>query len=113
MAMFLFTYRVPRTPLSEVLAALDQPARDARMAAWNAWFERLGDRLLERGNPVNDARTLGACTPDTRLGGYSLVTADSLEGAVALAEGCPGLEWGGGVEVGEFIELNQPQEVRR
>lgn len=113
MATFFFTYRVPRTPLSEVLAALDQPARAARMAAWNAWFERLGDSLLERGNPVNDARTLGTCTPDTRLGGYSLLTADSLEAAVALAEGCPGLEWGGGVEVGEFIELDQPQEVRR
>jgi hypothetical protein len=58
MATFLFSHRVPRTPLSQVLAELDAPAREVRMAAWNAWFERLGDRLVQRGNPVNDTRTL-------------------------------------------------------
>ncbi len=112
MATFLFSYRVPRTPLAQVLAALDEPAREARMAAWNAWFEQLGDRLVQRGNPVNDAQTLGTCTADTRIGGYSLVSADNLDAAVALAKGCPGLEWGGGVEVGEFIEIGQPQRTQ-
>jgi hypothetical protein len=105
MATFLFTYRVPRKPLSEVLAELDEPARAARMAAWNRWFDSIGASVVERGNPVNDARTVGAGVADTRIGGYSLVTAADFDAAVALAKGCPGVAWGGGVEVGEFIEL--------
>jgi YCII-related domain len=112
MATFLFSYRVPRTPLAQVLAELDESNRAARMAAWNAWFERLGDNLVQRGDPVNDARTLGTCTEATRIGGYSVVAADDLDAAVELARGCPGLEWGGGVEVGEFIELGEPERLR-
>jgi hypothetical protein len=105
MATFLFTYRVPRKPLSETLAELDEAGRTARMAAWNAWFERMGESVVERGNPVNDARTVGTGAAETRIGGYSLVSAADMDAALALAQGCPGLEWGGGVEVGEFIEL--------
>lgn len=105
MATFLFTYRVPRKPLSETLAELDEAGRSARIAAWNAWFEQMGDAVVERGNPVNDARTIGASGGETRVGGYSVVRAADFDAAVALAQGCPGLEWGGGVEIGEFIEL--------
>jgi hypothetical protein len=76
------------------------------MPAWNAWFERLSANLVDRGNPVFERRTLGNCGTDTELGGYTLVTADNLEAAVALAEGCPHLANGGGVEVGELTILN-------
>jgi hypothetical protein len=76
------------------------------MAAWNAWFERLGASLVDRGNPVFERRPLGNCGPDTVLGGYTLVSADDLEAAVALAQGCPALASGGGVEVGTLTPLN-------
>jgi hypothetical protein len=76
------------------------------MTAWNAWFERLGASLADRGNPVFSRASLGNCGTDTVLGGYTLVTADGLEAAVALAKGCPALEYGGGAEVGELTELN-------
>jgi hypothetical protein len=39
------------------------------------------------------------------LGGYSLITAADLEAAVILGKGCPFLENGGGVEVGELTLL--------
>lgn len=104
MATFLFTYRVPRKPLTEVLAGMDESARADRMAAWNDWFGGMGASVLDQGQPVNDTRTVGT-TADTRVGGYSLMTAADFDAAMALAQGCPGVEWGGGVEVGEFIEL--------
>jgi hypothetical protein len=75
-------------------------------AAWNAWFERLGGSLVDRGNPVFKRSTLGNCSADTVLGGYTLITADNLEAAVALAQACPILASGGGVEVGELTLLN-------
>jgi hypothetical protein len=105
MPTFLFSYRVPNIPLQERLAEMDASARAEAIARWNSWMESLGASLLDRGNRVADARKLGKCDGDTRSGGYSLVTAEDLEAAVALAKGCPGLEMGGGVEVGLVAAL--------
>ena len=41
----------------------------------------------------------------TELGGYSIVSADDLSAAVAIARSCPALSAGGGVEVGELTRL--------
>lgn len=76
------------------------------MAAWNTWFDQLGDNLRDRGNPAFRRSTLGDCGPNTSLGGYSLIAADDLDQAVALAKGCPALQKAGGVEVGELTPLN-------
>jgi hypothetical protein len=108
MATYLFTYRVAKTPLREVLAELDETARAERLSAWNDWFESMEASVIERGQPVADAHDIGNCGSDTRIGGYSLVTADNLEEALRKAKGCPGLAWGGGVEVGELTELPVP-----
>jgi len=96
MSTFLFTYRSPQN---------NAPPSPEAMAAWGSWLESMGPRLVDRGNPVSDRQTLGNCE-DTRLGGYSLVNAESLEAAVALAKGCPGLENGGGVEVGALTDMS-------
>ena len=96
MPRFVFSYR----PSKEY-----RPSEDA-MAAWAAWFEQLGDSVVDRGNPVFESRTLGTFESPTRLGGYSLVAAENLDAAVALAGGCPLLRRGGAVEVGLLTELN-------
>jgi hypothetical protein len=94
MPTFLFSYRTPKT---------FTPGSPDTVAAWTAWFEGMGANLVDAGKPVAGRRTLGKCPPDTLQGGYSLVTADDIEAAVELAEGCPGLRDGFGVEVGELI----------
>jgi len=50
-------------------------------------------------------RTLGKLDAETRLGGYSVVTAEDIDGAAALAAGCPAIQLGGGVEIGAVPEL--------
>ena len=90
MATFLFSYRVPRDY---------QPGAETGRA-WEAWFESLGSSRTDTGHAVVATRTLGTLDAGTRLGGYSLVTAEDIEGAAALAQGCPALELGGGVEIG-------------
>ncbi|NKQ58626.1 hypothetical protein HFP15_37865 [Amycolatopsis sp. K13G38] len=75
-------------------------------AAWTAWFDRLGENLADRGNPVFTRHTLGE-DAGTQLGGYTLVTAENLDAAVALAKDCPMLAEGGAVEVGELTPLNR------
>jgi hypothetical protein len=69
--------------------------------------EQLSANLVDRGNPVFERSTVGNCGADTELTGYSLVTADDLEAAVALAKGCPVLQSDCGVEVGEITVLNR------
>ena len=71
-----------------------------------AWFDELGDNVVDRGNPVFERTTLGDCVPETVLGGYALSAADTLEAAVALAANCPMLAGAGGVEVGKLSPLN-------
>jgi hypothetical protein len=97
MATFVIVNRAPKNYT---------PSADA-LAAFNVWFARLGVNLVDRGNPVFDSRTLGNSGADTTLGGYTLIDADDLEAAVALANGHPLLRQGGGVEVGELTVLNR------
>jgi hypothetical protein len=77
------------------------------MAAWGAWFQNLGPALADGGNPTSQAKTVagngsvsdgGGANPAT---GYSLIEADNIDAAVALAKGCPVLESGGNIEVAE------------
>jgi hypothetical protein len=97
MAKFLFAYRVPRD------YTLGRPEN---VAAWIAWFESVGANLVERGSPVVASSLLGSSGTETRLGGYSLVSADDFETALAMAKGCPALELSGGVEVGVIADLD-------
>lgn len=41
------------------------------------------------------------------VGGYTIVSAESLEDALALAKGCPALETGGKVEVRDIMVFDQ------
>ena len=98
---FVFTYRNPvgYTPTPET------------RAAWAAWFDGMGQQLADLGKPAVDHAALGNCAADsTELGGYSVIHADDLESAVAIAKGCPHLARGGGIEVGQLGEVPAPAE---
>lgn len=97
MPRFLFSYRVPRDR---------QPGAESGRA-WQVWFASLGSSGVDPGHGVLATQTLGKLDAQTRLGGYSLVTAEDIESAAALARGCPALQLVGGVEIGavpEFID---------
>lgn len=80
------------------------------MAAWGAWFEELGDAVVDAGNPVGPSKTVtgngvednGGANP---ISGYSLVNADSIDAALEMAKGCPILK-SGSIEVAEAIEID-------
>lgn len=83
----------------------------AVMQAWERWYGELGGALADGGAPIGRAQTVatdgsvaegGGANP---LSGYTIVTADDLDAAVAMAKGCPILSSGGSVEVAETIEM--------
>lgn len=76
--------------------------------AWGEWFGRIGGQVLDWGHRVGQAQILGEPpTASDELGGYIVVTADNLPAAVHIAEGCPGLRFGGRVEVGAVVPAQQ------
>ena len=96
MPNYVFTYRTRND---------SAPSNDT-IAAWDAFFQGLGDHLVTLGNPTFARRSIGADPSATVLGGYSIVEAEDLDAAVNLASACPTLKHGGGVEVGEITVLD-------
>ena len=102
MAKYLFAYHggeKPQTP--EAGAAL--------MARWQAWLTGLGEGVINPGNPVGKSSTVSASGVEDHgganpLSGFSIVEADSLENALALAKTCPHIDHGT-IEVAEMIDM--------
>jgi YCII-related domain-containing protein len=82
----------------------------AHKAKWQAWVEGLGDAAVNPGTPLGKFSTVSASGVSADGGphpmsGFSVVTADSLEAAIAIAQGCPFLELGGTIEVAEMMQM--------
>ena len=69
--------------------------------AWKAWFEQLGETLVDLGNPVLDERdAVGDTGTALPLGGSTIITDENPEDATRLANRCPVIQDGGGVGIG-------------
>ena len=101
---FIFAYHGGRAP--------ETPEEGAKtMAEWEKWFDGMGDAVVNPGNPVGQSKTVTATvvTDDggaNPVSGYSVVRAADMDGAIALAKGCPMVVDGSGsIEVAEIIEM--------
>ncbi|WP_194894420.1 hypothetical protein [Catenulispora pinisilvae] len=95
MTKYVFSFRVP----ADYAPNADTPAE------WKAWFGALGPALVDVGNAVTDYARLGEVGgAGFRMVAYSVVAADDMDTALALAKGCPVLRVGGGVEIGPVME---------
>jgi hypothetical protein len=95
----------------------DTLADPTALPAWGSFLDQvIAPHVVDPGWPVFEpSEVIGAAGPSTRLGGFSIVTADDLEAALSMARSCPTIERGGGVEVGLLAELPQghPAEQMR
>ena len=75
-------------------------------AEWQAWFGGLGSALVDVGHAVTDYASLGEVGGSgSRMVAYSVVSAEDMDSALALAKDCPVMRVGGGVEVGPVMEV--------
>jgi hypothetical protein len=102
MAKFLYLY-------SGGQMAEPREAQEEAMKEWTAWFSNLGDSLVDMGNPFGGGTTVtNSGSKDgatSKLGGYSIINAESLDEAATNAKGCPVLQSGGSVEVYEALAM--------
>ena len=97
MGKYVFAYKGGSIPQSE-------EEQQRVMAAWTDWFGTLGDSVVAMGEPFGASAAVdGGST--SGLTGYSIVSANSLDDALAKAGGCPVLADGGGVEVYETLAM--------
>lgn len=79
------------------------------MEAWTGWFGTLDGSVIDQGNPSGPSKTISASgavsTDASGPSGYSIIKADSLDAAVALAKGCPVLQGGASVQVVETFDV--------
>ena len=82
----------------------------AVMAAWDKWFADLGSALKDGGNPTTPAAkqigTDGSVSDVAApASGYTIISADSLDEATALAKGCPVLAGGSSITIVETFAV--------
>jgi len=104
MAKFIYLYRGPATPMSDLT-----PEQGAdRMAAFGAWMAKVGAALLDGGSPFGSCTSVrddGTEGPAGDLIGYTIVEADDLAAAKALTNGLPFLSGSDGKCAVEIFEL--------
>ncbi len=97
---FMFVYHGGKTPE-------DQAAIDDAMARWGKWMQDNAPALKDPGNPVGMSKTVSADGVADNGGsnpvsGYTIVTADDMDAALAMAKTNPMVVDGGSVEVAEI-----------
>lgn len=88
-----------------------EEAQKQVMDAWTSWFTTLGSAVKDPGNPFSGAAKSIAADGAVSDGGggsasgYTILTADSLDEATALAKGCPVLQGGASITVHETFDV--------
>lgn len=80
------------------------------MKKWQAWITDLGDTMVNPGSPVGMSKTVSASGVadnggSNPLGGFSIVKAENIEAAIAMAKKSPFLDIEGTIEVAEIMKM--------
>jgi len=93
----------------------DQPSTPEEgkkhFASYQQWLGSLGSAAVSPMNPMKDTTTInpdGSVTAggSTAMSGYTIIKAESLDAAIAVAKGCPFLDINGSLEVSELITMS-------
>jgi hypothetical protein len=103
MAQYVFVYLGGTQPS-------DPEEANRHFTKYIEWLTSLGKSVVIPTIPLKDTTTV---SPDgtvreggsSAMSGFSIIKADSMEAALAIAQSCPFLEIGGSLEVSEMMEV--------
>ena len=104
MAKYFVIYHAPISFADAMQNATPEEMQKG-MEPWTAWAQRCGDGLVEMGSPLANATKVtktGSAPGDKSAVGYSILQAEDIDGALALLEGHPHLDWTEGCEIEVF-----------
>jgi hypothetical protein len=104
MAKFMITYLggdQPNTP----------EEGQEHFAKYKKWLASLGAAMVSPANPLKATHTIApdgsvSAGGNTGMSGYTIIEADSIDAALAMAKACPFLEINGTLEVSELMQMN-------
>ena len=78
---------------------------------YKQWLGALGDAVVSPANPLKNTTTVNPDASQSSGGksgmsGYTIVEAESLDAALAMARTCPFLEINGSLEVSELMQMS-------
>ena len=86
----------------------DPEAMQQVMAQWDAWYQSMGDSLVDGGAPIAMSTAIdadGATDAPAQLSGYTIIDAADMEAATAIAQGSPVLPNGHSVQISQAIDM--------
>lgn len=104
MAKYLLAFHGGGMPETE-----DEQAK--ALAAWGEWYQGLGAAVVDPGNPIGATKTIagdGSVSDGggaNAVSGYTVIEAGDIDAALGMAKGCPILQGGGSIEVGETFAV--------
>ncbi len=104
MTQFMMVYKGEATDMAD----MSEEEGAAVMAKWATWMEKVGPALRDVGTPFGPGSSLvddGTSGTALSLTGYSIVEADDMDSARALADGHPYLSEGKGDYAIDIFEL--------
>lgn len=76
---------------------------------WGEWMQGLGKAIVNPGMPLGHTRTVAACGVSeggaSQLTGFTIVEADNMDAAIAMARDCPFLRYG-------VLEVSQAMQMQ-
>jgi hypothetical protein len=72
--------------------------------AWFKWIDEINDHITMPGSAVANARQLGNVEGGQSISGFTVIEARDMDHAAELAQGCPALTLGYGLEIGELMD---------
>ena len=101
MKKFIVIYNAPASAMEQMQDASPEDMKKG-MESWMAWAKKCGSGLVDFGTPLGGGQKLtksGSSPSDKNVVGYSILQAEDMEGAKALLEEHPHLQWTGGCEI--------------
>ncbi|PVZ69559.1 YciI family protein [Pelagibaculum spongiae] len=103
MAQFIISYLGGEHPTDPVLAK-------QHFEQYKNWLVSLGDAAISPANPFKNTHHIAAngtvsSGSQIRMSGFTVIEAESIEAAIALAKQCPFLQINGELEVAELIKM--------
>jgi hypothetical protein len=111
MKKFIVIYNSPASAMEQMQKASPEDMKKG-MEQWMAWAKKCGDGLVDMGTPLSGGQKIsksGSSPSEKNVVGYSILQAENMEGAKALLEGHPHLEWANGCEIEVHESMPLPE----